>query len=53
MAIVPEISWADMLDGQSLPEHPARQAWRQAVAEIAGKVFRRFPERMSCSWGRR
>ena len=38
MAIVTEISWDDMLDGKPLPETPARQAWREAVAEIADKA---------------
>jgi len=44
MAIVTEISWDDMLDGKSLPEHPARQAWREAVAEIAEKAKATLPE---------
>jgi hypothetical protein len=44
MAIVTEISWDDMLDGKSLPEHPARQAWREAVAEIAEKAKAKLPE---------
>src|SRR5215831_349470 len=42
MAIVSEISWDDMLDGKPLPETPARQAWRAAVAEIADKA--KLPE---------
>jgi hypothetical protein len=33
-----------MLDGKSLPEHPARQAWREAVAEIAEKAKAKLPE---------
>jgi hypothetical protein len=44
MAIVTEISWDDMLDGKPLPEHPARQAWREAVAEIAEKAKATLPE---------
>jgi hypothetical protein len=44
MAIVTEISWDDMLDGKPLPEHPARQAWREAVAEIAEKAKAKLPE---------
>jgi len=44
MAIVTEISWDDMLDGKSLPENPARQAWREAVAEIADKARAKLPE---------
>ena len=43
MAIVTEISWDDMFDGKSLPEHPARQAWREAVAEIATKAKATLP----------
>src|SRR5689334_20392905 len=44
MAIVTEITWDDMLDGKPLPEHPARQAWREAVAEIAEKAKAKLPE---------
>src|SRR5215831_4534035 len=44
MAIVSEISWDDMLDGKPLPEHPARTAWREAIAEIAEKAKARLPE---------
>jgi hypothetical protein len=44
MAIVTEISWDDMLDGKSLPENPARKAWREAVAEIADKARAKLPE---------
>jgi len=44
MAIVTEISWDDMLDGKPLPEPPARQAWRDAVTEIADKAKARLPE---------
>jgi hypothetical protein len=44
MAIVTEISWDDMLDGKTLPEHPARKAWREAVAEIADKARAKLPE---------
>src|SRR5215813_10690377 len=44
MAIVTEISWDDMLDGTPLPENPARQAWREAVAEIAAKAYEKLPE---------
>ena len=43
MAIVSEISWDDMLDGKPLPETPARQAWREAVAAIADKAKARLP----------
>src|SRR5499426_3594845 len=44
MAIVSEISWDDMLDGKALPEHPARQVWREAVAEIAERAKAKLPE---------
>jgi hypothetical protein len=44
MAIVSEISWDDMLDGKALPVHPARQAWREAVAEITEKAKAKLPE---------
>src|SRR5438105_596369 len=44
MAIVTEISWDDMLDGKPLPENPARQAWREAVADIAAKAHDKLPE---------
>jgi hypothetical protein len=44
MAIVSEISWEDMLDGKPLPETPARQAWRDAVAAIADKAKAKLPE---------
>src|SRR6266568_1408933 len=44
MAIVTEISWDDMLDSKPLPETPARQAWRAAVAEIADKAKAKLPE---------
>ena len=44
MAIVTEISWDDMLDGKPLPETPARQAWREAVAAIADKAKAKLPE---------
>src|ERR687887_2290366 len=44
MAIVTEISWDDMLDGKSLPEHPARSVWREAVAAIADKAKAKLPE---------
>ena len=43
MAIVTEISWDDMLDGKPLPENTARQAWREAVAEIADKAKAKLP----------
>src|SRR6266849_5930115 len=44
MATVTEISWDDMLDGKPLPETPAHQAWRDAVAEIADKAKTKLPE---------
>src|SRR6266571_8038026 len=44
MAIVTEISWDDILDGKPLPETLARQAWRDAVAEIADKAKAKLPE---------
>ena len=44
MAIVTEISWDDMLDGVSLPDNSARQAWREVVAEIADKAKAKLPE---------
>jgi hypothetical protein len=43
MAIVTEISWDDMLEGKPLPETPAHQAWREAVAEIADKAHEKLP----------
>jgi hypothetical protein len=44
MAIVTEISWDDMLEGKPLPETPARQAWRDVVAEIADKATAKLPQ---------
>ena len=44
MAIVTEISWDDMFEGKALPEHPTREAWREAVAEIAEKAKAKLPE---------
>jgi len=44
MAIVTEISWDDMLDGKPLPETPTRQAWRDAVSEIAARAKVTLPE---------
>src|SRR6267142_1024362 len=44
MAIVTEISWDDMWSGKSLPESPARKAFREAVAEIAEKAKATLPE---------
>src|SRR5262245_1459748 len=44
MAIVTEISWDDMFDGKSVPDNPARTAWRDAVAEIAEKAKATLPE---------
>src|SRR6266849_4420030 len=44
MAIVTEISWDDMFDGKPLPENPARQAWRQAVSEVAERAKAALPE---------
>jgi len=44
MAIVTEISWDDMFDGKPVPDNPARQAWREAVAEIAEKAKAALPE---------
>jgi hypothetical protein len=44
MAIVTEISWNDIFDGKTLPDTPARQAWRKAVAEIADKARAKLPE---------
>src|SRR6266478_7171735 len=44
MAIVTEIAWDDMLDGKPLPENPSRQAWRQAVSEVAAKAHATLPE---------
>jgi hypothetical protein len=41
--IVTEISWDDMLDGQPLPESPARAAWRAAVAEVAERAKAALP----------
>ena len=42
-----EISWDDILDGKPLPETPARQVWREAVAEIADKARAKLPESAS------
>src|SRR5207249_9680411 len=44
MAIVTEISWDDMWSGKSLPESPARKAFREAVAEIAEKAKATLPD---------
>src|SRR6266705_5779502 len=44
MAIVTEISWDDMWSGKSLPESPARKAFREAVADIAEKAKATLPE---------
>ena len=44
MAIVTEISWDAMFDGKPIPENPARQAWRQAVAEVAERAKAALPE---------
>jgi len=44
MAIVTEISWENMFGGKPLPENPARQAWCDAVAEIAAKAKATLPE---------
>src|SRR5882724_6181453 len=44
MSIVTEISWDDMWSGKSLPESPARQAFREAVAEIAEKAKATLPD---------
>jgi len=51
MAIVTEMSWDDMLDGKPVPENPARQAWRQAVAQVEEQLRAKLrveilPERM-------
>jgi hypothetical protein len=42
MAIVTEISWDDIADPAF--EHPARTAWREAVAAIAEKAKAKLPE---------
>ena len=44
MAIVTEISWDDMFDGKPVPDNPARQAWREAVAEVAEKAKATLPQ---------
>jgi len=44
MAIVTEISWDDMFAGKSVPESSVRQAWRQAVTEIADKAKATLPQ---------
>src|SRR5712691_3206468 len=44
MAIVTEISWADMFAGKALPDSPARRAFREAVAEIAQKAKITLPD---------
>src|ERR1700704_2080722 len=44
MAIVTEISWADMFAGKALPDSPARTAFREAVAEIAEKAKITLPD---------
>src|SRR5712691_7903831 len=43
MAIITEISWDDMFDGKPVPENPARQAWRAAVAEVAERAKAALP----------
>ena len=47
MVAVIETSWQDILDGKTLPDTPARQAWREAVAEIAEKARTKLPESAS------
>ena len=42
MAIVTEMSWDDIADPAF--EHPARTAWREAVAEIAEKAKATLPQ---------
>jgi hypothetical protein len=42
MVIVTEITWDDL--AALAYEHPARKAWRQAVAEIAEKAHEKLPE---------
>ena len=42
MVIVTEITWDDI--AAPACEHPARKAWRQAVAEIAEKAKAKLPE---------
>jgi len=44
MAIVTEISWDDMWSGKSLPESPARKAFREAVEAVADKARTALPE---------
>jgi hypothetical protein len=38
-----EASWDQVFSG-NFPETPARQAWREAVAEVAGKAKAALPE---------
>ena len=42
MAILTEISWDDIANPAF--ENPARQAWREAVVEIAEKAKTKLPE---------
>ena len=44
MAIVTEISWNDMFAGETLPESPFRQAFREAVETVANKARTAVPE---------
>jgi hypothetical protein len=38
-----EVSWDDAFSG-NFPENPARQAWREAVAEVAERAKAALPE---------
>lgn len=44
MAIISEISWNDMFAGKSLPDSPARKAFREAVEAIADKARAKLPQ---------
>ena len=42
MTIVAQFSWDDIASADF--GNPARQAWRQAVAEVAAKAHEKLPE---------
>jgi hypothetical protein len=47
MAIVTEISFADMFAGKTLPDSPARKVFRESVEVVAAKAREKLPEAVS------
>src|SRR6266436_8963071 len=47
MAIVTEISFADMFAGKALPDSPARKVFRESVEVVAAKAREKLPEAVS------